>query len=157
MASATSSTAVRTARHVVALRHTARRGGAVREELAPVIDGLRDELAPSMSKRQAAAVIGVSVPTLDKWIDRGLLPVDVAPSGLPRVLRDPVLDLAERVEDLRRAGETRHLVTTAVDLMLREDSQYQREFDELYGPGLAAMREGDFVSAAPGSAFGPED
>ena len=157
MASAATSTAVRTARHVVALRHTARRGGDVRDELAPVIDELRDELAPSLSKRQAAAVIGVSVPTLDKWMDRGLLPVEVAPSGRPRVLRDPVLDLAERVEDLRRAGETRHLVAAAVDRMLREDPQYQREFDELYGPGLAAMREGDFVSAAPGPDFGPED
>jgi len=157
MASAATSTAVRTARHVVALRHTARRGGDVRAELAPVIDELRDELAPSMSKRQAAAVIGVSVPTLDKWIDRGLLPVDVAPSGRSRVQRDPVLDLAERVEDLRRAGETRHLVAAAVDRMLREDPQYQHEFDELYGPGLAAMREGDFVSAAPGTDFGRED
>ena len=157
MTSAISSTAVRTARHVVALRHTARRGGAVRAELAPVIDELRDELAPAMSKRQAAAVIGVSVPTLDKWIDRGLVPVEAAPSGRPRVLCDPVLDLAERVEDLRKAGETRHLVATAVNRMLHEDPQYQREFDELYGPGLAAMREGDFISAAPGPDFDPED
>jgi hypothetical protein len=157
MASTSTSTAVRTARHVVALRHTARRGGAVRAELTPVIDELRDELAQSLPKRQAAAVIGVSVPTLDRWIDRGLLPVETAPSGRPRVLRDPVLDLAERVEDLRKTGETRHLVATAVDRMLREDPQYQREFDELYGPGLAAMREGDFVSAAPGPDFGPED
>ena len=129
----------------------------MRDELAPVIDELRDELAPSMAKRQAAAVIGVSVPTLDKWIDRGLLPVETARSGRPRVLRDPVLDLAERVEDLRRAGETRHLVAMAVDQMLREDPEYQRGFDKLYGPGLAAMREGDFVSAAPGADFGPED
>ncbi len=157
MASAATSSAVRTARHVVALRHTARLGGEVRAELAPVIDELREELAPSLSKRQAAAVIGVSVPTLDKWIDRGLLPVDTAPSGRPRVLRDPVLDLAERVEDLRRAGETRHVVAMAVDRMLHEDPQYQREFDDLYGPGLAAMREGDFVSATPGPDFGPED
>lgn len=157
MASAATNTAVRTARHVVALRHTARRGGEVRAELAPVIDELRDELALSMSKRQAAAVIGVSVPTLDKWLDRGLLPVETAKSGRPRVLRDPVLDLAERVEDLRRAGERRHLVAMAVEHMLREDPQYQRESDELYGPGLAAMREGDFISAAPGADFGPED
>lgn len=129
----------------------------MRAELTPVIDELRDELAPTMSKRQAAAVIGVSVPTLDKWIDRGLLPIETAGSGRLRVLRDPVLDLAERVEDLRRAGETRHLVTMAVDRMLREDRQYQLEFDELYGPGLAAMRGGDFVSAAPGPDFGPDD
>ena len=73
------------------------------------------------------------------------------------MLRDPVLDLAERVEDLRRTGEKRHLIATAVDRMLREDPEYQREFDELYGPGLAAMRAGDFVSAAPGPDFGLDD
>jgi hypothetical protein len=140
MTSAIHSPAVRTAQHVIALRHTARRGGEVRAELAPVIDDLRDELAPTMSKTQAGAVIGVSVPTLDKWIQRGLLPVHTSPSGRARVLRDPVLDLAERVEDLRRTGETRRLITTVVDRMLREDPKYQREFDELYGPGFAAMR-----------------
>jgi DNA-binding transcriptional regulator YiaG len=148
---------IRTAQHVIALRHTARRGGGVRAELTPVIEGLREELEPTMSKRQAAAVIGISVPTLDKWIARRLLPVQSAASGRPRVARDAVLDLAERVEDLRRAGESRHLVATAVDRMLREDARYQREFDDLYGPGLAAMRKGDFVSAAPGPDFGPED
>jgi DNA-binding transcriptional regulator YiaG len=157
MASAASSNAIRTARHVIALRHTARRGDEVRAELTPVIDDLRDELGPTMSKRQAAAVIGVSMPTLDKWIDRGLLPVQAALSGRPRVGRDAVLDLAERVEDLRRMGETRHLIATAVDRMLREEPQHQREFEQLYGPGLAAMREGDFVSAAPGPDFGPGD
>jgi transposase len=129
----------------------------VRTELKPVIEDLREELGPTMTKRQAAAVIGVSVPTLDKWIERGLLPVESAPSGRPRVARDPVLDLAERVEDLRRRGETRGLIAAAVDRMLREDARYQREFDQLYGPGLSALRRGDFVSAAPGSEFGPED
>lgn len=157
MAQAVRTNTIRTAQHVIALRHTARRGGRVRAELTPVIEGLREELEPTMSKRQAATVIGISVPTLDKWIARRLLPVQAASSGRPRVSRDAVLDLAERIQDLRRAGESRHLVAMAVDRMLREDSRYQREFDALYGPGLAAMRKGDFVSAAPGPDFGPED
>lgn len=148
---------VRTARHIVTLRHVARRNNEVRVELAAVIENLREELDPTMSKSQAAQVIGVSVPTLDKWIARGLLPVQRAESGRPRVVRDPVLALAERVDDLRRAGQDRHLIATVVDRMQRDDEAYQRDFAELYGPGLAASAGGDFVSAAPGPDWHPED
>ena len=72
---------VQTARHIVTLRHVARRNDDVRSELAPVIEDLREELDLSMSKSQAAQVIRVSVPTLDKSIARGLLPVQRAESG----------------------------------------------------------------------------
>lgn len=41
--------------------------------------------------------------------------------------------------------------------LLASELEYGREFAALYGPGLEAMSEGDFVSAAPGSHFGPED
>ena len=148
---------VQTARHIVTLRHVARRNDDVRSELASVIEDLREELDLTMSKSQAAQVIGVSVPTLDKWIARGLLPVQRAESGRPRVVRDPVLALAERVDDLRRAGEDRHLIAAVVDRMQRDDEDYQRDFAQLYGPGLESLAEGDTVSAAPGPDWHPED
>jgi DNA-binding transcriptional MerR regulator len=144
-------------RHIVTLQHVARRNDDVRSELAPVIENLREDLDPTMSKSQAAQVIGVSVPTLDKWIARGLLPVQRAESGRPRVMRDPVLALAGQVDDLRRAGQDRHLIATVVDRMQRDDENYQRDFAELYGPGLVALAESDLVSAAPGSDWHPED
>lgn len=142
---------VRTARHIVTLQHVARRSDDVRSELAPVTESLRDELDQTMSKSRAAQVIGVSVPTLDEWIARGLLPVQRAESGRPRVVRDPVLALAERVEDLRRAGQDRHLIATVVDRMQRDDEHYQRDAAELYGPGLGALANSDTQTTAGSS------
>jgi hypothetical protein len=42
-------------------------------------------------------------------------------------------------------------------MLQRKDPTYQREFKELYGPGLAALAEGRLVSAEPLKSFGPED
>jgi DNA repair photolyase len=147
----------RTAERILALRRTARRGGEVRQELDPIIDGLRRDLDETMSKRQAAKVIGVSVPTLDKWIEQLIVPVERAASGRPRVPRDTALDLAERVSDLRERGRERNLIVAIVDLLQRDDSTYQREFQKLYGPGLRALTAGKLVSAAPTAEFGPDD
>jgi len=147
----------RTAERILALRRTARRGGDVRRELEPIIDGLRRDLDETMSKTQAATVIGVSVPTLDKWIEQRIVPVERAASGRPRVPRDTALDLAERVSDLRERGRERNLIVAVVDQLQRDDSTYQREFRKLYGPGLRALAGGELVSAAPTAAFGPGD
>jgi hypothetical protein len=147
----------RTAERILSLRRTARRGGDVRQELEPVIDGLRSDLDETMSKSQAAKVIGVSVPTLDKWIEQRVVPVERAPSGRPRVPRDTALDLAERVSDLRERGRERNLIVAVVDQLQLDDSVYQREFKKLYGPGLRALASGELVSAAPTDEFGSED
>jgi DNA repair photolyase len=147
----------RTAERILALRRTARRGGEVRSELEPVIDGLRRDLEETMSKSQAAKIIGVSVPTLDKWIEQRIVPVERAPSGRPRVPRDTALDLAERVSDVRDRGRERNLIVAVVHQLQRDDSTYQREFQKLYGPGLRALASDELVSAAPTADFGPED
>ena len=115
-----------------------------------------------MSKSQAAKVIGVSVPTLDKRIEQRIVPVKRATSGRPRVPRDTALDLAERVADLRQRGRERNLIIALVDQLQRNDATYQRatyqrEFKKLYGPGLRSLARGRLVSAAPTDAFGPDD
>lgn len=147
----------RTAERILALRRTARRGGEVRQELEPIIDGLRRDLDETMSKTQAAKVIGVSVPTLDKWIEERIVPVERAASGRPRVPRDTTLDLAERIADLRQRGRERNLIIALVDQLHRNDAAYQREFKKLYGPGLRSLAKGRLVSAAPTDAFGQDD
>lgn len=147
----------RTAERILALRRTARRGGEVRKELEPIIDGLRRDLDETMSKSQAAKVIGVSVPTLDKWIAQGIVPVGRAASGRPRVPRDTALDLAERVSDLRERGRERNLIVAIVHQLQRDDSTYQHEFQKLYGPGLHALASDEPVAAAPTADFRPED
>lgn len=147
----------RTAERILALRRTARRGGEIRAELEPVIDGLRRDLDETMSKTQAAKVIGVSVPTLDKWIEQRIVPVERATSGRPRVPRDTALDLAERVSDLRDRGRERNLIVAVVHQLQRDDPDYQRDFKRLCGPGLRALASGKLVSAASTADFGPED
>jgi hypothetical protein len=147
----------RTAERILALQRTARRGGEVRQELEPIIDGLRRDMDETMSKSQAAKVIGVSVPTLDKWIAQRIVPVERAVSGRPRVPRDTALDLAERVSDLRERGRERNLIVAVVHQLQRDDSTYQRECQKLYGPGLRAPGSDELISAAPTAAFGPED
>lgn len=109
-----------------------------------------------MSKSQAAKVIGISVPTLDKWIAQRIVPVERASSGRPQVPRDTTLDLAERVAELRERGRERNLIVALVDHQLqRNDPDHHREFDHLYGPWLRALAEVELVSAAPSGAFGP--
>lgn len=147
----------RTAQRILALRKTARRGGDVQQELHPIIEELRGDLDETMSKAQAAKVVGVSVPTLDKWIEQSIVPVRRAASGRPRVPRDTALDLAERVADLRQRGRERNLIIALVDQLQRDDSLYQREFRQLYGPGLRGLAKGELVSAAPTDAIGPDD
>lgn len=147
----------RTAQRILALRRAARRGGEIQDELEPVIEDLRGDLEDTMSKSQAAKVIGVSVPTLDKWIEQRIVPVSRAASGRPRVPRDTTLDLAERVADLRRRGRERNLIIALVDQRQRDDPVYRREFRKLYGPGLRALEKSELVSAAPTDAFGPDD
>ena len=147
----------RTAQRILALQRTARHGGDVQDELEPIIEDLRGDLDDTMSKSQAAKVIGVSVPTLDKWIEQRIVPVKRATSGRPRIPRDTALDLAERVADLRRRGRERNLIIALVDQLQRNDGAYQREFKKLYGPGLRALAKGRLVSAAPTDAFGPDD
>jgi hypothetical protein len=147
----------RTAQRILALRRTARRGGDVQHELEPIIEDLRGDLDQTMGKTQAAQVIGVSVPTLDKWIEQRIVPVTRAPSGRPRIPRDTALDLAERVAEIRERGRERNLIIAVVDHLQRDDSAYQQEFRKLYGPGLRALAEDELVSAAPTEAFGPDD
>jgi hypothetical protein len=132
-------------------------GGDVQDELEPIIEGLRGDLDDTISKSQAAKVIGVSVPTLDRWIEQRIVPVKRAASGRPRVPRDTALDLAERVDDLRQRGRERNLIIALVDQIQRHDATYQREFKKLYGPGLRSLAKGRLVSAAPTDAFRPDD
>jgi hypothetical protein len=89
---------------------------AIREDREPEVRGtlrkversLTSLVGPSVPKKQAASLLGVSVVALDLWIDRGRLPV-VATPGTTRlgVETRSLLDLAEQVERLRLQGVKR--------------------------------------------------
>ena len=99
----------------LAIRRT--RDAALREELRQVEVALRRELGPSVPKRVAGRLLGVSVTALDQWIDRGRLPV-VAPaggSGRLGIETGPLLELATRVAELRTSGVRRGVLSRAMD------------------------------------------
>jgi len=95
---------------VVALRGAARVATRVQEQqrLARAARRLRESLGPSVPKAAAARALGISVTALDRWIDRGLVPVVRSPASRRlRVETAPLIELLEQVTHLRDEGATR--------------------------------------------------
>ena len=88
----------------------------LRNDLREVEVSLRRQLEPSVPKRVAARLLGVSVTALDRWIDRGYLPAVAPPRASKRlgVETSPLLELATRVHRLRRAGRSRAVLSQAI-------------------------------------------
>jgi hypothetical protein len=113
----------RTIGHVVALR---RAGAAVadpreRRRLKQVERELQRAIGVGVPKRRAAAVLGVSVTALDKWIAQGRLPVVRRPgSSREQIDADALLDLAEEVTRAREEGQTRSLLASAFERLAKQ-------------------------------------
>jgi hypothetical protein len=113
----------RTVEHVVALRRagTAVADPSERRRLKQVERELQREIGVGVPKRRAAAVLGVSVTALDKWIARGRLPVVRRPgSSREQIDADALLDLAEQVARLREEGQTRALLASAFERLVKQ-------------------------------------
>jgi DNA-binding transcriptional MerR regulator len=110
------------------------------------------------SKAEAASLLEVSAPTLDKWVAMGLLPVVRVPEyKRERVPARALLALAGEVKELRRLGRKRGLLAEAVSRLEQEDPAFRERFDELYGPALRRTEDAEYVSAAPGPDWDPDD
>lgn len=66
---------------------------------------LRD-VKPSVPKRRAAALLGISVPALQRWIEVGRLPAVRRPGGREEVDAGALLDLVAEVRRVREEEET---------------------------------------------------
>lgn len=88
----------------------------LRAELREVETSLRRQLGPCVPKRASARLLGISVTALDRWIDRGFLPVVAPPGGSTRLALEtgPLLELATRVRRLRSEGRSHAVVAAAV-------------------------------------------
>lgn len=128
--------------------------GEAKDEL-----GLALSRQPHFSKTEAAALLGVSLPTLDKWVRMGLLPVQRVPEfKRDRIPTVPLVELATEIKKLRSEGRERGLLDEALSRLEQEDPDWRKEFDELYGPAFAAAEADDeLVSAAPGPNWHPDD
>ena len=65
---------------------------------------LEEDLGPTVSRRLAAEVLGVSHTALRRWIDRGDIPVVYSESGRMQIPVAALLDLYEEVNAQRVAG-----------------------------------------------------
>ena len=92
------------------------RDPALRADLRTAEVALRRAVGPRVPKRAAARLLATSVTALDRWVDRGCLPVVASPHGGTRlsVESGPLLDLATRVRLLRRSGRSRGLLAQAI-------------------------------------------
>lgn len=154
-----SANTVRDARNAMNLHAISRRHQDATSELEPVIASICSHLPQTVSKTTAAAIIGISVPTLNKWIDRRILDVTQRRGHHPAVRLDSVMQVAERVESLRKANVDRNLIGHLTLDIARDDPEHNAEFEELYGKNLRDLRAGklDLVSGAPPEDFGPDD
>jgi hypothetical protein len=102
---------------IVELRHAIRetREPSVRERLRKVERSLRVMIGPSVPKKVAAQALGVSVTALDKWIDRGVLPVVAKEMSSRREVETaPLLDLLDQATLVRQEGVARGVLAAAV-------------------------------------------
>ncbi len=96
---------------IVQLRHAVvkTRDRVARAALREVEVRLRRALGPTIPKKKAAAVLGISVTALDRWVDRGFLPVVVRPGSSRHELESrPFLELADQVHRLNVDGVVTH-------------------------------------------------
>lgn len=103
-------------RDVVDIRVALRSEPPDRDRLAAVVRRRRTEIGTSVPKRSAAALLGVSVTTLDRWIARGALPV-VRRRGSTRAELEPstLIRLAVEVDRQRSTGRQRGLLAAAFE------------------------------------------
>lgn len=110
-------TTVQTLAHVVELRRV-RHSVSDREaqrRLGRVIGQLRQDVGVGVPKRRAAALLGVSVQALERWVASGALPVVRAPGSSRQLIdAEALLMLAEEVAYLREQGERRGVVAAAL-------------------------------------------
>lgn len=127
------------------------------DEATSEIEGALDETS-HFSQTEAAELLEVSKTTLDNWIAKGLVPLQEVPDYKRlRVPAKPLLDLAAEVKELRRMGQKRGLLAEALVRLEQQDPAWKKEFDELYGDVERPFNRDEYVSAAPGPDWDPED
>lgn len=86
-----------------------------RRRMGPVIRELRRTVPAGVPKRRAAALLGISVQALDRWVEAGMLPTLRRP-GSSRTLIDTeaLLVVAAEAQALREEGAHQRVVAAAL-------------------------------------------
>jgi hypothetical protein len=132
--------------------------GQARALVHRVTERREHALSRGVSKALAARILEVSVPTLDKWIARDRIETVADPKGKRRLVDARSLaELLVRVRALRELGHRDGVLAEAIQTLERDDPQYQRQFDELFGASLESIGQGDLEPVVIPESFGPED
>jgi hypothetical protein len=70
-----------------------------RRDVAPVIAFLEDVVGPTVNRAQAARLLGISYPALDRWIAKGDVAAVVTPSGRKEVPLSQLVDLVGELDN----------------------------------------------------------
>jgi excisionase family DNA binding protein len=96
--------------HILALRRTERElAPEVHEDIAAARAFLEDSVGPTVRQAEAARLLGVSRPSLLRWLDKGDIASIQMPTGRREIPLPELLDLLERLEPIRAAGHKRPL------------------------------------------------
>ncbi len=93
--------------------------------------------------RVAAELLGLSIPTVHKWADMGLL--EGADDGVRRVTLDSVLAVRPVVLELKELGKSRHLLRAVLDRI--DDAELLSRPD--LRESLEQMRRGELIDITP--------
>jgi hypothetical protein len=113
--------------NIIRLRRAERIAGPeLRAEIAPVRAFLEASVDPTISRAQAARLLGISQPALDRWIDKG----DIAAVLTPRDRREvPVPEVVSLIEDVQRARNEQS--GRPVTRVIRERKRLSQEIVDL--------------------------
>lgn len=73
-------------------------------EIETVLSNLEELIGRTVSRAEAARLLGISHTALDRWIDKGEIPSVVTPRGRREIPVSEVLDLLEEMENHRNEG-----------------------------------------------------
>lgn len=105
---------------------------AGRSELAPLVTLLQELAPPTVTRSEAARLLGVSHTSVNRWIDQGEIPTVLTPRGRPAIPLLPLVELVKRVEEDRDESPNLALART---IRARRHGLEQVEVDALLPRG----------------------
>lgn len=114
--------------NVVRLRAAERMAAdRVRREIEPVLSFLERLVGPTVTRADAARLLGVSHTALDRWIDNGDIAAVVTPRGRREIPLSELVDLLEEVEPRRDESGRLALASVIRDRRRRAETMDDEE------------------------------
>jgi len=123
-----------------------------RDRLDRVVDDLRQDAGPALPRAAAARILGVSRNTLNKWVDRGMVPT--RDRGVDRAA---VEEIAAEVNELRELNAAKPGVLAEALARLAEQDPELAGLEDQVEEGLRAVEKGELIPLRIPESFGPDD